>query len=79
MGGAEIYKLALPQADRIYLTEVDTTIEDGDTQFPPLDPMEWLEVGREEFPAGPNDPFACRVITSDRRPCDRSRGHAGPP
>src|SRR6185295_8623564 len=33
IGGAEIYKLALPQTDTLYLTEIDAVI-DGDVLFP---------------------------------------------
>ena len=56
IGGEEIYRLALPRADRIYLTEVRGNFE-GDAKFPDLDPAEWREVSREdhaavgEFPA----------------------------
>lgn len=39
-GGAEIYRLALPRADRIYLTVVHTAVE-GDTHFPEFDMEEW--------------------------------------
>lgn len=34
IGGEEIYRLAMPIADRIYLTRVHTVIRDGDTFFP---------------------------------------------
>jgi dihydrofolate reductase len=43
LGGAEIYRDALPRADRIYLTRVHTTV-DGDTYLPNLDPAMWHEV-----------------------------------
>ncbi len=45
-GGAEIYALALPHADRLYLTEIHLK-PDGDTVFPPFDRSEWDEVKRE--------------------------------
>ncbi|MFT5419816.1 MAG: dihydrofolate reductase [Candidatus Endobugula sp.] len=48
IGGAEIYKTALAQADRIYLTRVDTEIE-GDAFFPEVDEKQWREVSRESF------------------------------
>ena len=44
IGGAEIYKLALPHVDRIYLTRVHTIIPDGDTLFPKWNPEEWHDV-----------------------------------
>jgi dihydrofolate reductase len=40
IGGGEIYRQALPVADKVYLTRVDAVIE-GDTFFPVLDPAEW--------------------------------------
>lgn len=36
MGGAEIYKAALPLMDRLYLTHVHGEVE-GDTKMPPFD------------------------------------------
>lgn len=36
MGGANLYKQALPYMDRLYLTRVDAVI-DGDTQMPEID------------------------------------------
>jgi len=50
IGGAEIYRLALPRADVIHLTRVHTTV-DADTFLPPLDPMEWREAARDDRPA----------------------------
>lgn len=46
IGGAQIYELMLPAADRIYLTQVDTDIE-GDAFFPELPQDEWQEVSRQ--------------------------------
>ena len=40
IGGSSIYELALPQADRLYITQIHATIE-GDTFFPPFDETEW--------------------------------------
>lgn len=39
-GGGEIYKIALPFAERIYATEIHADFE-GDTFFPPLLESEW--------------------------------------
>jgi dihydrofolate reductase len=46
IGGAEIYKAALPRARRIHLTEVHADVE-GDTQLAPFDRAHWTETGRE--------------------------------
>ncbi|MEA5401946.1 dihydrofolate reductase [Arcicella sp. DC2W] len=47
IGGAEIYRLALPFADTIYLTEVHHVFE-GDTFFPAIDKDLWEEVNRTD-------------------------------
>lgn len=46
IGGAEIYALALPLADRLQLTEFDVELE-GDAYFPNFDRSAWREVWRE--------------------------------
>ncbi len=45
MGGGEIYRQALPYAQRLYITEVDVEVE-GDASFPQLVADEWQEVQR---------------------------------
>ena len=66
MGGAEIYALALPRADRLYLTEVHAQVE-GDTWFPEYDATEWNEIGREDFQAeGPN-PYDYSFVVYERK------------
>jgi dihydrofolate reductase len=54
IGGAQIYQLVLPQADRIYLSEIHSR-PDGDTFFPSLDKTEWQEISRERHVASPKD------------------------
>lgn len=47
IGGAEIYRLALPVADTLQLTHVHRDAP-GDTKFPDYDKTEWEEVSRED-------------------------------
>ena len=63
IGGAEIYRLALPLADRLYLTEVDADIE-GDTYFPEFDRAQWQETAREASP--PDSPLPYAFVTYAR-------------
>lgn len=51
-GGGEIYRQALPHADRLELTEVDQA-PDGDVTFPAFDRSQWQETART-----PGDGFA---------------------
>jgi dihydrofolate reductase len=50
IGGGVIYRESMDLWDRIYLTEVDLTV-DGDVFFPEIDPMEWTEISRESHAA----------------------------
>ncbi|HEY7996790.1 MAG TPA: dihydrofolate reductase, partial [Steroidobacteraceae bacterium] len=43
IGGAEIFRLVMPFARRIYLTHVHAEVP-GDTYFPAFDPTQWLDV-----------------------------------
>jgi len=66
VGGAEIYKLFLPKADRIYLTKVHTMIPDGDTFFPRMDFSNWNLTDSEEVSADLKNEFATRFEIWDR-------------
>jgi len=57
IGGAMIYLLALPRAQRIYLTLVHTQVE-ADTYFPPINTAEWVVSEETYFPAGAEDQYA---------------------
>jgi len=46
IGGAEIYKAALPRAMIVHLTEVQGDFA-GDVHMPPFDSAQWRESGRE--------------------------------
>ncbi|MBB6730321.1 dihydrofolate reductase [Cohnella zeiphila] len=46
IGGAEIYALMLPVADRILLTEIERAYE-GDAYFPEFGKSEWVLVSRK--------------------------------
>jgi dTMP kinase len=41
IGGAQIYELALPLAQRVVVTEIDDYVVGGDTFAPTLSPLEW--------------------------------------
>ncbi len=65
IGGAAIYALALPLADRIYLTEVDAAPE-GDAFFPALEAAHWHETSATRFEAGEGNDHAFTVRVLDR-------------
>lgn len=55
IGGEQIYRMALPIAQRVYLTRVHAK-PDGDAWFPSLASEEWREVAREPHPAAGHAP-----------------------
>jgi len=65
IGGGEIYRQALPQADRVHLTAVHAAI-DGDARFPVLDAQQWREVTREDYPADERHAHAYSFVTLER-------------
>jgi dihydrofolate reductase len=65
IGGAEIYRAALPLADRIYLTRVHASPA-GDTLFPEPPSADWHIVSQEELARGPNDEHAATLFVLDR-------------
>jgi dihydrofolate reductase len=66
IGGAQLYREALPRAQRLIVTEIDADFE-GDTEFPPLDPARWIETAREHLPASAGRGFAVDFVTYARR------------
>jgi dihydrofolate reductase len=66
IGGEDVFREVLPQAHRIYLTEVHATPE-ADTWFPDFDKREWREVLRERHQAGPRDEHAFSFVVLERR------------
>ena len=69
-GGAEIYRQALPVADRMYITQVMLEPE-GDTFFPPIDFEQWKPGGEVNVAAHPEDTAAFRVRVYRRNPLAR--------
>ncbi len=64
-GGGEIYRLALPLARRLYITEVDLAPE-ADVRFPEIDPADWRETRREVRAADVNDDAGFAFVQYER-------------
>ncbi|MEV8520129.1 dihydrofolate reductase [Dyella marensis] len=46
IGGGEVYKAALPKAQRLYLTWVNVAVDGADTFFPGVHFSDWTELSR---------------------------------
>jgi dihydrofolate reductase len=49
LGGGEIYKQSMDEADKIYITRVHAIFEDADTFFPEINERKWELVSNQDF------------------------------
>ncbi|OGJ55102.1 hypothetical protein A3D11_03450 [Candidatus Peribacteria bacterium RIFCSPHIGHO2_02_FULL_49_16] len=66
IGGGEIYRLAFPIADRIYLTRIHAEV-DGDVYFPEISEKEWKEVDRKNHPADKKHKYSFTYVQYERQ------------
>ncbi|WKD51579.1 dihydrofolate reductase [Microbulbifer spongiae] len=64
IGGAQIYRQALPLASHLYITEVDAEV-DADAFFPKLDDS-WVEIVRECYPASDRNEYNYALVQYGR-------------
>jgi dihydrofolate reductase len=66
LGGAEIYKLALPYTDRLYVTMIDQEFV-GDTFFPEMDLSNWEVVSRRPGTRDEKNPYDYEFVVYERK------------
>jgi dihydrofolate reductase len=66
-GGGEIYRAAMPLAERLYITHVKAAPA-GDTTFPAIDPVLWTVVDRINLASSPQDSaeFCVKIYAKHR-------------
>jgi dihydrofolate reductase len=67
IGGASVYRQALPLADRLCLTEIDDTPAEADTFFPPYED-DWQEESREDHPIDDRHDYPYSFVDYVRKP-----------
>jgi dihydrofolate reductase len=65
IGGAQIYALALPRAQRLHMTEIERDFE-GDAFFPEFDRSLWREVSRERRTSDSDASFDYAFVDYER-------------
>lgn len=65
IGGATFYQAILPQADKLYLTEINKSF-DADTFFPVINKDEWREMTREDIADDPSVDFSYSFISLEK-------------
>lgn len=66
IGGGEIYRQALPQTERLYVTHVEADVP-GDVIFPQIHDEIWQLISKESVPAGEKDIYATRYVVYQRK------------
>lgn len=67
MGGASVYRQAIPFAQRLFLTEVDNVPAQADVFFPPVKADEWEVVNVEEHQPDERHAHVYRFVDYKRR------------
>ena len=62
IGGATIYKLLMPYANKMYITKINQSFE-GDVYFPEIKEEIWKEVSREKGLKNNENPYDYEYIT----------------
>lgn len=65
IGGAEIYEVALPRVDRLYLTIVNADVA-GDANFPEFEPSDWQVVEKTSHESDERNEFSHTFMILDR-------------
>lgn len=66
IGGATIYKLLMPYANKMYITKINEEFE-GDVYFPQIDEKEWNIVETEKGLTNEQNPFDYEYVTYIRK------------
>jgi dihydrofolate reductase len=66
IGGGEVFALALPLAQRMHLTFVDTLVEGADAWFPRFDAAQWRVTARAQHPVDAKHPFAFEDVDYEK-------------
>lgn len=66
IGGEQVFNIALPRANKMYLTEVEADLE-GDTKFPDFNESDWAVIAQEPHPADSENEYPVTFRTFKRK------------
>ena len=67
VGGSTLYNEIIPEAEKMYITEVDLLVLDGDTFFPEYDEQMWIESNQYPYVADEVNKFNYTMYIYERR------------
>jgi dihydrofolate reductase len=65
LGGAEVFQVAIPLCNRMYLTHIDADLK-GDAFFPEFDRSAWKTTRTEHHPADPQHSYAFSFVDYEK-------------
>lgn len=68
IGGGEIFEQSISYWDKLYLTEVDLYVPDGDIFFPEINLEEWALLSEEHHDADEKNEYAYTSKVFERKP-----------
>ncbi len=66
IGGAELFREAMPFANHLYITEIDGMFA-CDTFFPKYDPTEWRQTASEVHPSDEHNKYGLRFLELNKK------------
>ena len=67
IGGASVYKAAMPEMDRLYITHVHASIPEADVFFPQIDPEIWKVVSSSETHSDPETGYEFEFVVYEKK------------
>lgn len=67
MGGASVYRAAINDMDRLFITHVHTEVKDADVFFPEIDPQIWQVESRSEMHVDEETGYEFEFVVYTRR------------
>lgn len=67
MGGASVYKAAMPDMDRLYITHVHACIPEADVFFPEIDPEIWRAASVSETHTDPETGYEFEFVVYEKK------------
>ena len=62
IGGASVYRAAMPEMDKLYITHVHTVLSDADAFFPEIDPSVWERESTSETHVDPETGYPFEFV-----------------
>ena len=67
IGGASVYRAALNDMDRLYITHVHTEVKNADVFFPEIDPAIWERISTSNTHTDPETGFEFEFVVYERK------------